>query len=52
MQSFEEIREKEIKNLTYEMGEVAKELVKEGWTKEQVVAYVKQLLESRKEAES
>ena len=51
MQSFEEIRKREIENLTTEMGEAAKELVREGWTNEQVVTYVKQLLESRKEAQ-
>lgn len=44
MESFEDIRKKEIENLTGEMKTLGQQLVKLGWSREKVLAYMTQLL--------
>lgn len=44
MQSFQDIQKNELANLTGEIGTLGRRLVELGWSREQVVAYVKQLL--------
>ena len=44
MESFEEIRQKEFASLTGEIGTLGRKLVELGWSRDQVLAYVKQLL--------
>lgn len=44
MESFEAIEQKEFEHLTSEIVTVGRRLVELGWTREQVLAYVKQLL--------
>jgi hypothetical protein len=44
MESFEDIRKKEIENLTGELGMLGRRLVELGWSRQEVLAYVKELL--------
>ena len=44
MESFEDIQQKEFEHLTGEIGTLGRRLVELGWSREQVLAYVKQLL--------
>jgi hypothetical protein len=44
MESFEGIQQKEFAHLTGEIGTLGWKLVELGWTRDQVVAYVPQLL--------
>jgi hypothetical protein len=44
MESFEDIRKKDIENLTGELGTLAGKLIELGWSRDQVLAHVKQLL--------
>ena len=44
MESFEDIRKKEFAHLTSEIGALGRRLVELGWNRDQVVAYVTQLL--------
>jgi hypothetical protein len=44
MESFEDIRKKEFVHLTGEIGALGRRLVELGWSREQVLAYVTQLL--------
>jgi hypothetical protein len=44
MESFEDIQQKEFEHLTGEIGMLGRRLVELGWSRDQVVAYVKQLL--------
>jgi hypothetical protein len=44
MESFEEIQQKEFEHLTDEIGALGRRLVELGWSRDQVVAYVTQLL--------
>jgi hypothetical protein len=44
MESFEEIRKKEAAHLLGEIGALGRRLVELGWSREQVLAYVKDLL--------
>ena len=43
MESFEDIQKKEFEHLTGEIGTLGRRLVELGWTREQVLAYVRQL---------
>jgi hypothetical protein len=43
MESFEDIRRKEVENLTGEIGVLGRRLVELGWSQDQVLAYVKEL---------
>ena len=45
MESFEDIQKKEFEHLTGEIGTLGQRLVELGWNREQVLAYVKQLLD-------
>ena len=49
MESFEDIRKKEIEHLTGEIGTLGRKLVELGWSRDQVLAYVQQLLNEPKE---
>jgi hypothetical protein len=44
MESFEDIQQKEFEHLTAEIGTLGRRLVEFGWSREQVLAYVTQLL--------
>ena len=44
MESFEDIQQKEFEHITGEIGTLGRRLVELGWSREQVLAYVKQLL--------
>jgi hypothetical protein len=44
MESFEDIQPKEFEHLTAEIGTLGRRLVELGWSREQVLAYVTQLL--------
>ena len=44
MESFEDIQRQELAHLTGEIGTLGRRLVELGWSREQVVAYVRQLL--------
>ena len=44
MESFEDIQQKEFEHLTGEIGALGRRLVELGWSRDQVVAYVTQLL--------
>ena len=44
MESFEDIQQKEFEHLTGEIGALGRRLVELGWSREQVLAYVTQLL--------
>ena len=44
MESFEDIQKKEEDHLLGEIGALGRRLVELGWSREQVIAYVKQLL--------
>lgn len=44
MESFEAIQQKEFEHLTGEIGALGRRLVELGWSRDQVLAYVKQLL--------
>ncbi|HEV8326758.1 MAG TPA: hypothetical protein VGQ08_04690 [Nitrospiraceae bacterium] len=44
MASFEDIQKKEFEHLTAEIGTLWQRLVELGWSRDQVVAYVTQLL--------
>ena len=44
MESFEDIQQKEFKHLTDEIGALERRLVELGWSRDQVLAYVTQLL--------
>jgi hypothetical protein len=44
MESFEDIQKKEFEHLTGEIGTLGRRLVELGWSREQVLAYVTQLL--------
>jgi len=44
MESFEDIQQKEFKHLTGEIGMLGRRLVELGWSRDQVLAYVTQLL--------
>lgn len=45
MESFEDIQQKEFAHLTGEIGTLGRRLVEWGWSREQVLAYVTQLLD-------
>jgi len=44
MESFESIQQKEFEQLTGEIGALGRRLVELGWSREEVLAYVKQQL--------
>ena len=44
MESFEDIQQKEFEHLTGEIGVLWRRLVELGWSRNQVLAYVKKLL--------
>lgn len=44
MESFEDIQKKEFEHLTGEIGTLGRRLVELGWSRNQVLAYVKELL--------
>ena len=44
MESFEDIQQKEFESLTGEIGALGRRLVELGWSRDQVLAYVTQLL--------
>ena len=44
MESFEDIQRKEFEHLTGEIGTLGRRLVELGWSRDQVLAYVTQLL--------
>lgn len=44
MEKFEDIQKKEFESLTGEIGALGRKLVEQGWTPDQVLAYVKELL--------
>ena len=44
MESFEDIQQQEFKNLTGEIGTLGRRLVELGWSRDQVLDYVTQLL--------
>ena len=44
MESFEDIQRKKFEHLTAEIGTLGRRLVEWGWSRDQVLAYVKQLL--------
>jgi len=44
MESFEDFQQKEFEHLTAEIGTLGRRLVELGWSREQVLAYVTQLL--------
>ena len=44
MESFEDIQQQEFEHLTAEIGALERRLVELGWSREQVLAYVKELL--------
>jgi hypothetical protein len=44
MESFEDIQQKEFEYLTAEIGTLGRRLVELGWSREQVLTYVTQLL--------
>ena len=44
MESFEDIQQQECAHLLGEIGALGRRLVELGWSREQVLAYVKQLL--------
>lgn len=44
MESFEDIQKQEFEHLTAEIGTLWRRLVELGWSREQVLAYVTQLL--------
>ena len=44
MESFEDIQKKEFERLTAEIGTLGRRLIELGWSREQVLAYVTQLL--------
>jgi len=43
MESFEDIQQKEFEALTAEIGALGRRLVELGWSRDQVLAYVKQV---------
>lgn len=43
MESFADIQQKEVENLTGEIGTLGRRLVELGWSRDQVLAYVKEL---------
>ena len=43
MESFEDIQKKEFEHLTAEIGTLGRRLVELGWSRDQVLAYVKEL---------
>jgi len=43
MESFEDIQKKEFEHLTGEIGALGRKLVELGWSRDQVLAYVKQV---------
>ena len=43
MESFEDIQRKEFEHLTGEIGALGRRLVELGWSRDQVLAYVKEL---------
>lgn len=52
MESFEDIQQKEFEHLTGEIGALGRRLVELGWTREQVVAYVKKVFTESMDAAS
>ena len=44
MESFEDIQQKEFEALTGDIGVLGRRLVELGWSRDQVVAYVKEVL--------
>ena len=44
MESFEDIQQQEFEHLTGEVGALGRRLVELGWSREQVLDYVKELL--------
>ena len=44
MESFEDIQKKEFEHLTGEIGTLGRRLVELGWSRDQVLTYVKELL--------
>ena len=44
MESFEDIQQQEFEHLTAEIGALERRLVELGWSRDQVLAYVTQLL--------
>ena len=47
VESFEDIQQKEFEHLTGEIGALGRRLVELGWSRDQVLGYVTQLLNSR-----
>ena len=43
MESFEDIQQKEFESLTAELGALGRQLIELGWSRDQVLAYVKEL---------
>ena len=43
MESFEDIQKKEFEHLTGEIGALGRKMVELGWSRDQVLAYVKEL---------
>jgi hypothetical protein len=52
MESFEEIQQKEFAQLTGEIGTLGRHLVELGWSRDQVLAFVKELFAEPTEAAS
>jgi prefoldin subunit 5 len=44
MESFEDFRKKEIENLTAALAEMGKKLIELGWSQEEVIDYLRNLL--------
>jgi hypothetical protein len=51
MESFEAIQQKEFESLTGEIGALGWKLVELGWSRDQVLDYVKQLLKGQVDTE-
>ncbi len=52
MESFEDIQKKEFEHLTGEIGTLGRRLVALGWSREQVLAHVKEVLTESMDAAS
>jgi hypothetical protein len=52
MESFEAIQQKEFEHLTGEISALGRKLVELGWSRDQVPAYVKQLLMEQSDTEA
>lgn len=52
MEPFEAIQQKEFEHLTGEIGALGRKLVELGWSRDQVLDYVKQLLKEQVDTEA